>query len=146
MATEYHLKYKKINPEAVLATRNAIRMGLFKKSVSVEQKKILLTELHTELCRIYEIPVIEIVYIKDLGSVGQYNMQLNVIALNKTSLVTYLHEFCHYMSIKLNKHNSEEKARGWSISLFYLATPNLCLKAIADGLIMHEGGNRDVQH
>jgi len=75
---------------------------------------------------------------ENMHSPGHYNVSANKIAINKPSLVTYLHEFCHYKRIHLKQKNTEHIARGWSISLFYLATPKLCLKSIKSGKIIHQ--------
>jgi len=135
---QYHLMYTNIEKEAVLAVRTAVKSGLFKKDKLLEERKKILWNLHNDLCVVYKIEVINIEYIDGFWGIGQYDRNNNKIILNKISLVTYLHEFCHYMRIIKKEKNTEEIARGWSISLFYLATPKLCKVAIEKGLIIHQ--------
>ena len=144
---EYHKMFDKTQIErpVVLAVRKAIKSGLFKKENSIDLKKQVIKDLHIELCRIYELPVIEIEYQENYWSVGSYSIDEKKIFLNKTSLVTYLHEFFHYWRIEKKLKNSEELARGWSISLYFLATPKLCTSAIENGLILHQNKIKDIE-
>lgn len=135
---KYNLMFENINKDAIIAVKGAIKTdGLF-RAKTLAEKEIIIQQLHNNLCAIYELPLIELVYIKNYFATGQYNNLLNKIILNKPSLVTYLHEFCHFKNITKHQKNSEDIARGWSISLFYLATPKLCIKAINSGKIIHQ--------
>jgi hypothetical protein len=137
METQYHKMFKKtdFNREAILAVRSAIKAGLFREPV--ETKRIIISNLNQSLCEIYNLDQLPIEYIEGYESLGSFNG--NKIVLNKTSLVTFLHEFFHYLSHATNCFpNSEENARGWSISLYYCATPKLCTAAIQKGLIVHQ--------
>lgn len=128
--------FKNIKEPTVLAVRNCIKQGLFR--VDINTRKELLYSLHRSLCEVYNIQCITFIIQDDLGRPGFFNRNTKEIVINKPSLVTYLHEFCHYMRIHTHKSNSEDIARGWSISLYYLATPKLCTKAIESGKIIHQ--------
>ena len=138
MTTQYHTKFKNIRKDAILVVREVIKMGLFKKEKSLIEKKSLIQHLHNKMCEIYKLPTTIIQYDETLYSSGRYNFETNTITINKTSLVTYLHELCHNIRSIKNLKNTEEIARGWSISLYYLATPKLCEKAILDGKILFQ--------
>lgn len=146
---QYHKVYKEMDPRIILAVKTAIKSGLFKKENSVEFKIKIINDLHSTICQAVNIPVCPIIL--DLGEkiLGHYNRIEKVITINKPSLVTYLHEFCHYFMDITGKQNNEEIARGWSISLFYLATPKLCKNAIEKGLILYQTKfeeDENVQH
>ena len=126
--------YKKIDKETVLAIREVIKSGLFKSNE--ETRKNLIIKLHERLCTIYKFDKVPIRYVENFPFNGR--MSFTEIILGKPSLVTYLHEFKHYLDYKKGTEINEEKARGWSISAFYLSTPNLCKSAIRKGLILHQ--------
>lgn len=125
-----------IEREPIVRVREAIKSGLFKKDNPIKVKQKILKELNKHLSKSYGLKELPIEFREGFPFLGQFGG--NKIILNKTSLVTFLHEFAHYKFIKKNEGNSEEKARGWSISLFYLATPILCKSAIEKGLILHQ--------
>ena len=133
---KYYTQYKNIKKDTINAVRYAISEGLFKKEI--EDKKLLISQLHSKLSKIYNISESKIQYINNYIGVGSYNKDLDLITLNTPSLITYLHEFCHSLRVKTNKLNAEEIARGWSISLYYLAAPKLCIKSIKEGKIIHQ--------
>lgn len=135
---QYHLSYKKIKPEVIQAIRETIKAGLFKNGISKEDKQNLIIELNAQLCAIYELPLNNIIFINTPLCICNYNHLTNNITLNKTSLISYLHEFKHYLDIKKTGNTTEENARGWSISAYFIATPELCKKAIKKGLIIHQ--------
>jgi hypothetical protein len=63
---------------------------------------------------------------------------IELIVLNKPSLVSFLHEFKHHLNIKKNLPNTEDSARGFSHSLYYLSTPNLFRSSVKKGLLIHQ--------
>ena len=134
--TLYHKMFDEIEPEVIKEVRSIIKKGLFKKENSVEIRQNLIIELNKNLSTFYGFREPKIRFIDDFVFIGQ--TRKNEIILNKPSLVTFLHEFAHYKFIKKKEQNSEERARGWSISCFYLATPKLCQSAIEKGLILHQ--------
>jgi hypothetical protein len=135
---QYHKKFRNIKEDAILATREVIKMGLFKKEKSLIERKSLIQHLHNKMCSIYDIPTTIIQYDETFEGTGRYDHLTNTIIINKPSLVTYLHELCHNIRILKHQINTEEIARGWSISLYYLATPKLCTKAILEGKILFQ--------
>jgi len=140
METQYHKFYskEKIERPVVLLIRAAIKAGFFKEK-EFNKKLEILNSLHKALCEFYKLDVIKVNVIENYLGTGKYNWILKEIFIDKISLVTYLHEFYHYKAMSLNqKENTEDNARGWSISLFYLATPNLCRTAIENNKIMHQ--------
>lgn len=69
---------------------------------------------------------------------GYYNHLNKTIYLNKLSLVTFLHEFKHSLQHQKGKKNSENIARGWSVSLFALASPYHYERAKRKGLLFFD--------
>lgn len=135
---QYHLKFKNIKPEVITEIRSIIKRGLFKQDKTLIEKENLIKELHLRLCLIYNLPLNDIIFINTPLCICNYNIINNNITLNKPSLISYLHEFKHYLDIKKTGNTTEEKARGWSISAYFIATPELCKKAIKKGLIIHQ--------
>ena len=140
MSIQYHKYFneKHFNPEVVTAVRVAIKSGLFKRDNSIDDKFKIIQELHSKLCLHYEIPQCNLILDINYLHCGHYSVETNEITINKPSLVTYLHEFCHYYMIATKQLNNENIARGWSISLYFIATPKLCKNAIEKGLIVHQ--------
>jgi len=87
---------------------------------------------------VYSIPQNPLEFVDLGGGLGVYNRPTNLIRLEKTSLVTYLHEFYHQFMHITGVANTEEKARGWSLSVYHLAAPKLFAKAIEKRLILHQ--------
>ena len=133
---QYHLMFKEIEQETLIAVREIIKEGLFKQDKSVEDKKILIQKLNDKLCNIYQLPIIPILYEENCFGVGRYNSQQDIILLNKTSLVTFLHECFHRKASIKKEENTEELARGWSHSVYFKATPILFANAVNKGLLI----------
>ena len=137
--TDYNLKYKRLKPEVIFAVKETIRRYRFFKQNNF-LKLFLLNRLHNNLCLIYGIneedkPRLVVTVRND----GFYNQRENIIALSKkVSLITFLHEFKHFLQYLNNKPNNEEIARGYSLSLFYKASPKCFNIALRKGLILHQ--------
>jgi len=134
---QYNTMFKRndFKLDAILAVRLAIKAGLFRETL--ENKQIIIAQLNEKLSSIYNLDVLPIEYDEFYSGTGAF-CRTHII-LNKTSLVTYLHEFAHYLAYATQCfENSEKNARGWSISLYYVSTPKLCTKAIEKGLIIHQ--------
>lgn len=132
----YKEKYKQIDTRTIRAVRRIIKKGLFK--AKPELRLELLKQLNKELSKIYNVEEPKIIADNCCGD-GMYAPFGDTICLNnKLSLVTYLHEFKHQLQHKKERANNEEIARGWSISVFYRATPTLYENAVKKGLIIHE--------
>jgi len=67
-----------------------------------------------------------------------YDSNTNTIHLFKLSLITFLHEFKHSLLKAKGKRQTETRARGYSISLFYQASERHYNRAVRKGLIFHE--------
>lgn len=132
---KYHLMYKNISKDTIMAVRAIVKEGLFKKKG--DERFALLSKLHTLLCSQYQVTGL-----LKKGKIDQYLIPTNTIFINdeKLSLISYLHEFKHLLQFQKNKPNSEKIACGWSLSLYYLATPKLFNKALEKGLIIHQKG------
>jgi len=141
----YHNKFKHIKKDTVNSVKETIKAGLFKQETPLETRQQLLQNLHTKLCLIYKIPYNPLDFSNLDGGLGVYDQLTNVIHLEKTSLVTYLHEFYHQFVHTTGVANTEEKARGWSLSVYYLATPKLFARAVEKGLILHQKEMEDSQ-
>ena len=149
LTKQYHRMFINIEPNVVQLVKATIKRGLFKKAKSIEERKEILKNLHEQLCLAYQLPIINIIYNENLEReliFGQYNTIDNEITLKNISLVTYLHEFYHYRQHSRNEENTEDGARGWSISLYYLATPILCRSAIQSGKIVHQTKFIDIEN
>jgi len=136
--TQYHLKYKNIKPATINAVKKTIKKGLFKKENTRLFKELLVQDLHFNLCEIYNLNYKELNFVKTEICICNYNHINEQITLNKPSLISYLHEFKHFLDIKTKGITNEKNARSFSISLFYLASPNLFKNAVEKGLIIHQ--------
>lgn len=140
----YNLRYTKIKPVVVDLVRNIIIEQQFFK-LQKKTKFLILDNLLKDLCKTYNIKKIELKYIPLNNPIeylflynGFYNKDNNTLYLNeKLSLITFLHEFKHAVQHLKNKPNNEEIARGYSLSLFYLASPKHFNNALKKGLIFH---------
>jgi len=140
MVKLYHKMFEREHfPQEVrIAVRTCIKNGLFKKDKTLDFKKALIYDLHNTICMIYNIPVIPINFDENFEGGGRYDDSNHSIIIDKPSLVTYLHEVYHYLAHTKCLVNSEDLARGYSISLYFVATPNLCENAILSGKIIHQ--------
>ncbi|WP_338835947.1 hypothetical protein [Neomoorella thermoacetica] len=69
---------------------------------------------------------------------GCYVPDDNTIHLPKFSVTTLAHEFRHAWQTQKRRHQgSEEDARGWSVSLIYLADPAFYRRAVERGLLFY---------
>lgn len=93
-----------------------------------------LQALADDLSDVYEIPAPTVTY----SSQSHYAPYEARLAVNKPSIVSFLHEYRHHMQHygwQVND-NIEEDARGWSISLFATAEPRHFDRAWRRGTIM----------
>lgn len=135
--TPYYKQYTKIKPEVITAIKSLIDSGFFRESK--KNKLNMIKQLHTTLCNIYQLPICEVELERRLWSNGMYNpIKDKIILFKKVSLVTYLHEFKHYLQLKKGKRNNENIARAWSLSLFYLADKKAFKRAVEKGLVLHQ--------
>jgi len=137
--TQYHLLMTGIHTDTIKNIRLVIKAGLFKKESPESHKRNLINLLKNELCKVYNLQPIEIVFDKNFLGSGCYIAEpLPVIVINKPSLVTFLHEFWHYNADKNGLTNDEETPRAFSHSAFYQATPKLFKNAVEKGLLIHQ--------
>lgn len=142
MINYYKEKYKKINKKTIELVRNAIINKKYFKQ-NDDNKKVILIEMLKNLNAIYKTQTqLKINEKNTLGYMlsggGCYEPSSKTIHLFKLSLITFLHEFKHSLQLQKQKENSEIIARGYSISLFYLASPRHYERAVKKGLIFHE--------
>jgi hypothetical protein len=135
---QYPLKFKNIKAETINAIRETIKAGLFKSENTREFKEGLIIDLNKKLCGFYGLEENKIIFINTPFCICNYNHRTKEITLNKPSLISFLHEFKHYYDIIKAGLTTEESARGWSISAYFMATPILCKSAIERGLIIHQ--------
>lgn len=73
------------------------------------------------------------------GNLGEYRAGVNVIRMQKFSLVTLLHEFRHAMQAQLPRlalrGTIEDDALAWSCSMFYKAAPRRFRRMLKAGRI-----------
>lgn len=141
---KYHLFYneEQIKPGAVQIVRKLITQDHFFKQ-DQQTKLNLLNKLNKDLSNFYNIPIANLVLQPGCLGIGCYRGFDEVILINKPSLVTFLHEFKHHLNHKTQQHNNnrqieEDTARGFSHSLYYLASPNLFKNAVEKGLIIFQ--------
>jgi hypothetical protein len=76
-----------------------------------------------------------------LSGYGCYDPEANAIHLRKFSVVTLAHEFRHAWQRQTGRsrgqEEDEEDARGWSVSLVYLADPGFYWRARKKGLLIY---------
>jgi len=128
-------RYKKIREETIFVVNTLIkRYKYFRRTES--KKLILLKIVLGRLNDIYKTKTkLKTTKIK---TDGYYNLLDKTIYLNKLSLVTFLHEFKHSLQHQKGKKNNEEIARGWSVSLFKLASPRHYERAVKKKLLLYE--------
>ena len=138
--TDYKDTYKKIKPETVQLIRKFIEEKKAWNKGSFESKMNDYRTLLTNLCAVYKVSIPQFFVNpkdKNLKAMrGFYNPANDVIGMHKFSLVTFLHEFKHMLQHKTGKINDEEVARGWSVSLFYQASPKAYERAVRKGLLL----------
>ena len=134
----YYKQYTKIKPEVITAVKSLIDSGFFREKN--KGKLIMIKQLHTTFCNIYSIPICKIeLKERTISSNGLFSPTQNKITLfKKASLVTYLHEFKHYLQFAKKRKQNEKVARGWSLSLFYLADKKAFKRAVEKGYILHQ--------
>lgn len=135
MEQKYNLRYEKINKRTI----NVVRHFIFDAKPWVGNKVERLKKfdnLLKELSDIYNINKPSIVIKKNVIGNGAYSVVENKIYMSKISVVTLLHEFKHAIQFQKHKTNTEKAARGWSVSLFYLASPKHYQKAVEKGLLL----------
>tara|TARA_Y100000310_G_scaffold345029_1_gene461276 strand:- start:235 stop:660 length:426 start_codon:yes stop_codon:yes gene_type:complete len=137
--TQYHLKYTRIKPAVVKLVKYVIKDLKFFK-VDNRTRKFFLRYLNYKLNDLYKIDLDKQPYLNfNANNDGFYNQIENTINLNeRLSLITYLHEFKHFLQHHFNKTNNEEIARGYSLSLFFNASPQHFKRALRKGLILHQ--------
>ena len=128
----YNLKYKNINIDVINLVKKAILEDRFFKKEDAE-KLIYLKMMLIKLNNIYNLATnLDLTTEK---TDGYYNTLNRTIYLKKLSLLTFLHEFKHSIQHQKGLNNNEEIARGYSCSLFYLASPFHYNRAIEKGII-----------
>jgi hypothetical protein len=131
---QYFLKYKHIKKEAVNVVRQFWSKGFWTGDDAHQQS--LFESLLTRLCEIYQIEKPpHLIILKDFSEPGIFLTSLNIIIMNKFSIITFLHEFKHVKDINEGKRPSEENARGWSLSIIYQVNPNYLRTAVVRGTI-----------
>ena len=135
----YKEDYKNIEPATVELVKHFIEVEK-PWSGSGEEKMAKFVTLLNKLSQIYSVtvPVLEIGDPMHAHGSGCYLPLENKIILPKFSLVTLLHEFKHHLQHCKGKRNTEEAARGWSISLFYQASQKAYERAVKKGILLYK--------
>lgn len=133
---KYHLKYKNIKKETIKAVKDHWKQGYW--TGDDFHKKEVFENLLKRLCEIYEIKKIpQIIIKKDFNNDSMYIPQLNLIIMDKYSIITFLHEFKHIKDINEGKRISEENARGWCLSIIYQVNPLYLKEIVRKGLVKY---------
>jgi hypothetical protein len=137
----YKDKFTKIKPETIALVKDFIEVQRPWRGTD-DEKKVKFNTLLNKLCAIYQLSVPRLVVDPTnqtlIEAHGMYNLVNDTISLPKYSVVTFLHEFKHMMQHKKNKQNTENIARGWSVSLFYRASPKHYRIAKRKGLLLFD--------
>lgn len=137
----YKDAYKNIKSEVIALVKDFIEVQKPWRGTE-DEKKVKFMTLLQQLCVKYEItvPTLRVDANDEFlqQAHGSYDLDSDTISLPKYSLVTFLHEFKHMLQCKQSKPNNEEVARGWSLSLFYQASPKAYETARRKGLLLFE--------
>ena len=142
----YSESFEQIRFHTVEATKQLVKSGLWKKDKTDEYKIKICKRFLDQLSEIYSIepPKFNFLHAQHLydqtGGGVYHSTQKQISLYNKFSLVTLLHEFRHHMQnevygLEIYKNDVEEDARGWSVSLFKMATPKAYKNAVEKGLL-----------
>jgi len=131
MEKKYYLSYKNIEPKNIELVRSLIKGGYYKKDVEGKREDII--KLVESFCEYYDIEVPEILFNKPTPC---YDTICNEIHLSNESIVSLLHEFKHCLQHIKQLKNTEDIARGWSLSLFYRASKNNFTKLAKEDKIL----------
>jgi len=132
----YKDAYKNLDGRIVALTRSLIFEKKFYRQSDSEKLRLMNWWLK-KASEIYGIPVPKLEISNSCGS-GCYSLLRKKIYLPKFSLVTLFHEFKHHMQEMKNKPNTENIARGWSVSLFYQASPEHYENAVRKKLLIYQ--------
>lgn len=139
VSDSYKDMFKKIKPETIALVKDFIETQRPWHGTD-EEKKVKYIALLNKLCAIYSVSVPRFAVEPNnqtlIESHGVYDITDDIIKMPKYSVVTFLHEFKHMIQHKKDKPNNEEIARGWSISLFYRASPKHYRIAKRKGLLL----------
>jgi hypothetical protein len=131
----YFLRYTNINLNTIKLVKTLKEEGYFKANEEIKRK--MLNNLIFNLADIYKIKINGFYFTDNkIYNDSRYNQLNNTIYLNKASIVTALHEFKHALQHNKHKLNNEDIARSWSLSLFYIAYPNIFKSSVKKGLIL----------
>lgn len=132
-AKPYYRYFKNIKQE-VISSVAELSLGLWRLDQIAALDR--LNTIGLRLSAIYHIPTILSL---ELGTREVY-YYTGRIELPKISLISFLHEYRHHMQIAGNKQHyrdKEDDARGWSISLFAQALPDMFDRAWQNGRIWY---------
>lgn len=126
----YHTRFSP-SPEAVNAV-DSILPALWESDRDVALS--LMDNLAGQLADVYDVPTPGVEY----GPFPRYVPLDGRVYVDKPSVVSFLHEFRHHLQAHGHQRhsNSEEDARGWSVSVFAAAAPDDFDQAWRDGTIM----------
>lgn len=126
----------KIKKGVVDTVKNCMVKGYYE--MTVEEKSTILKGLCIELCNIYGVENIPRI---GYGVHDCYIPSLNVIYVEKFSLVSFLHEFRHMLQhqkkFKFKGMTIEQDARAWSIGVYSKAYPNRFIRMVKANRILH---------
>lgn len=146
----YRNRFRRIRPAAIEATRRLIAAKPWRGNPGrggpqeVASALVACDTWLKEASRIYDIRKPGLC----LGSpqalltyYGCYDPEANIVHLPKFSIVTLAHEFRHAWQCQKGycrgREENEENARGWSVSLVYLADPQFYWRARRKGLLIY---------
>lgn len=154
----YKDKYTKDDfKSTVINATKMLSCVILSDDLEISWKKEVIKFWLEVVCKEYNIEIPHFIFIYDKDSLTDYlyeytgggsltklskdeyfsNEEYCICLWKKLSLMTFLHEFRHYMQevIPLVVLDKEEDAREWSCSLFYVANPEAYINALNKGLL-----------
>lgn len=136
------MKYKylgRYNPpqEVVRIVRWLIDNKIYRSS----EKERMFEKVLKDLCEYFKIEVPKFVYKEDIYCYkltgGGCFEPPSTIKLFKCSIITFLHEFVHYLEFTQKGETDEESPRLFSVNVFAQVSPSLFWKAVKNKKIFY---------
>lgn len=149
MSAIFERESVRVKKEVIKKVERMIMIGKFYDG-TIPRKENMLKNLCNVLATGYNVPMPTLQFTENLDSTGICSTPLNretgeingetTITINKPSVITFLHEFRHYLQVKKGLRfpsmDVEEDARAWSLRVFSLASPDNFIRSVKAGNVM----------
>ena len=123
------LKREDFDLRVLVASRKLIDDKIFRQTPEVQLQMLKTWLVAASEAENVPVPILSICEIEAHGN-GVYHRDTQSITLKKVSLVTLFHEFRHHVDCVKRGRSTEDSARGWSVSLFFITSPSMYKKAV----------------